>query len=128
MAGLVPAIHVFTSKQDVDARHEAGHDVVCDVEEKPRCPEWFQGKPPSSPGPVAASDAALPCCSLRRAHGWWFAISAPACRETAPMRVRRSKPWMPLKKREAKRFLPRYRLPSRKTQKQLSSPRSRPSV
>jgi hypothetical protein len=28
MAGLVPAIHVFTSlaKQDVDARHEAGHD------------------------------------------------------------------------------------------------------
>ena len=30
MAGLVPAIHVFVakSKQDVDARHEAGHDDV----------------------------------------------------------------------------------------------------
>jgi hypothetical protein len=28
MAGLVPAIHVFTSsgKKDVDARHKAGHD------------------------------------------------------------------------------------------------------
>jgi len=27
MAGLVPAIHVFVSrKQDVDARHKAGHD------------------------------------------------------------------------------------------------------
>jgi hypothetical protein len=27
MAGLVPAIHVFdASKQDVDARHKAGHD------------------------------------------------------------------------------------------------------
>jgi hypothetical protein len=30
MAGLVPAIHVFhfsrQSKQDVDGRHEAGHD------------------------------------------------------------------------------------------------------
>src|SRR5215471_5765994 len=30
MAGLVPAIHVFsaTRKQDVDARHKAGHDEV----------------------------------------------------------------------------------------------------
>ena len=30
MAGLVPAIHVFTTVQycqDVDARHKAGHDV-----------------------------------------------------------------------------------------------------
>jgi hypothetical protein len=30
MAGLVPAIHVFSlnlSKKDVDARHKAGHDV-----------------------------------------------------------------------------------------------------
>ena len=30
MAGLVPAIHVFfagkVAKQDVDARHKAGHD------------------------------------------------------------------------------------------------------
>jgi len=27
MAGLVPAIHVFTAKRkDVDARHKAGHD------------------------------------------------------------------------------------------------------
>ena len=27
MAGLVPAIHVlFVTKQDVDARHKAGHD------------------------------------------------------------------------------------------------------
>ena len=27
MAGLVPAIHVFLfAKQDVDARHKAGHD------------------------------------------------------------------------------------------------------
>jgi hypothetical protein len=26
MAGLVPAIHVFTRLQDVDARHKAGHD------------------------------------------------------------------------------------------------------
>jgi hypothetical protein len=27
MAGPVPAIHVFAIKQDVDARHKAGHDV-----------------------------------------------------------------------------------------------------
>jgi hypothetical protein len=28
MAGLVPAIHAFLlTKQDVDARHKAGHDV-----------------------------------------------------------------------------------------------------
>ena len=28
MAGLVPAIHAFLrAKQDVDARHKAGHDV-----------------------------------------------------------------------------------------------------
>jgi len=27
MAGLVPAIHVFSIKQDVDARHKAGHDA-----------------------------------------------------------------------------------------------------
>jgi hypothetical protein len=28
MAGLVPAIHAFlVAKQDVDARHKAGHDV-----------------------------------------------------------------------------------------------------
>jgi hypothetical protein len=26
MAGLVPAIHVFIARQDVDARHKAGHD------------------------------------------------------------------------------------------------------
>jgi hypothetical protein len=26
MAGLVPAIHVFKMKEDVDARHKAGHD------------------------------------------------------------------------------------------------------
>jgi hypothetical protein len=26
MAGLVPAIHVFAAKKDVDARHKAGHD------------------------------------------------------------------------------------------------------
>jgi len=26
MAGLVPAIHVFFSDLDVDARHKAGHD------------------------------------------------------------------------------------------------------
>src|SRR5262245_2698321 len=33
MAGLVPAIHVFIHKQDVDARHKAGHDggVCCAV-------------------------------------------------------------------------------------------------
>jgi hypothetical protein len=32
MAGLVPAIHVFTAsrKQDVDARHKAGHDEIKD--------------------------------------------------------------------------------------------------
>jgi hypothetical protein len=29
MAGLVPVIHDFpTSKQDVDARHKAGHDGI----------------------------------------------------------------------------------------------------
>ena len=30
MAGLVPAIHVFgaSEKQDVDARHKAGHDWI----------------------------------------------------------------------------------------------------
>jgi hypothetical protein len=30
MAGLVPAIHVFSCghKEDVDARHKAGHDDV----------------------------------------------------------------------------------------------------
>jgi hypothetical protein len=26
MAGLDPAIHVFERRQDVDARHKAGHD------------------------------------------------------------------------------------------------------
>jgi len=26
MAGLVPAIHDLAKKQDVDARHKAGHD------------------------------------------------------------------------------------------------------
>jgi len=26
MAGLVPAIHVFSFKEGVDARHKAGHD------------------------------------------------------------------------------------------------------
>jgi hypothetical protein len=26
MAGLVPAIHVLAAKEDVDARHKAGHD------------------------------------------------------------------------------------------------------
>src|SRR5215475_982085 len=33
MAGLVPAIHVFLAarKQDVDARHKAGHDEVGDM-------------------------------------------------------------------------------------------------
>ena len=29
MAGLVPAIHAFLLRQDVDARHKAGHDVLC---------------------------------------------------------------------------------------------------
>jgi hypothetical protein len=29
MAGLVPAIHVLTLSEGVDARHKAGHDVVC---------------------------------------------------------------------------------------------------
>jgi len=30
MAGLVPAIHVFSmrAKKDVDARHKAGHDGI----------------------------------------------------------------------------------------------------
>jgi hypothetical protein len=28
MAGLVPAIHVLASQEDVDARHKAGHDEV----------------------------------------------------------------------------------------------------
>jgi hypothetical protein len=28
MAGLVPAIHVFLLRQDVDARHKAGHDEL----------------------------------------------------------------------------------------------------
>jgi hypothetical protein len=28
MAGLVPAIHVFSAAEDVDARHKAGHDEV----------------------------------------------------------------------------------------------------
>jgi hypothetical protein len=29
MSGLVPAIHVLTAqKQDVDARHKAGHDEI----------------------------------------------------------------------------------------------------
>ncbi len=26
MAGLVPAIHAFNPRKDVDARHKAGHD------------------------------------------------------------------------------------------------------
>jgi hypothetical protein len=32
MAGLVPAVYVLAAKQDVDARHNAGHDGV-DVSE-----------------------------------------------------------------------------------------------
>jgi hypothetical protein len=33
MAGLVPAIHVFSprAKQDVDARDEPGHDELCAI-------------------------------------------------------------------------------------------------
>jgi hypothetical protein len=27
MAGLVPAIHALATKEGVDARHKAGHDV-----------------------------------------------------------------------------------------------------
>jgi hypothetical protein len=30
MAGLVPAIHVFLRRKDVDARDEPGHDDVAD--------------------------------------------------------------------------------------------------
>jgi hypothetical protein len=39
MAGLVPAIHVFLAfpKQNVDARHKAGHD---ELSEKRR--EWLR--------------------------------------------------------------------------------------
>jgi hypothetical protein len=33
MAGLVPAIHVFAKKKDVDARPKAGHDGVVLVRE-----------------------------------------------------------------------------------------------
>jgi hypothetical protein len=36
MAGLVPAIHVLsdiTTKQDVDARHNAGHDEKVNIQE-----------------------------------------------------------------------------------------------
>jgi hypothetical protein len=30
MAGLVPAIHAFAiKKENVDARHKAGHDRIC---------------------------------------------------------------------------------------------------
>jgi hypothetical protein len=28
MAGFVPAIHAFASRQDVDTRHKAGHDEL----------------------------------------------------------------------------------------------------
>jgi hypothetical protein len=31
MAGLDPAIHDFLCRQDVDARHKAGHDDFCVV-------------------------------------------------------------------------------------------------
>jgi hypothetical protein len=33
MAGLVPAVHVFTSMlhQNVDARHKAGHDEAFEI-------------------------------------------------------------------------------------------------
>jgi len=32
MAGLVPAIHAFSScGKDVDARHRAGHDELCQL-------------------------------------------------------------------------------------------------
>jgi hypothetical protein len=35
MAGLGPAIHVFSNRKDVDARHKAGHDGR-GTKEKPR--------------------------------------------------------------------------------------------
>jgi hypothetical protein len=34
MAGLVPAIHVCDTKQDVDARRKAGHDKLTTTNEK----------------------------------------------------------------------------------------------
>jgi len=37
MAGLVPAIHVLLRRQDVDARHKAGHDGA-----------WSDGLAPST--------------------------------------------------------------------------------
>jgi hypothetical protein len=36
MAGLVPAIHVFSVRnQDVDARHKAGHDEFVETAARP---------------------------------------------------------------------------------------------
>ena len=31
MPGLVPGIHVFAKKEDVDGRDEPGHDGTCDA-------------------------------------------------------------------------------------------------
>jgi hypothetical protein len=47
MAGLVPAIHVFSmrAKKDVDARHKAGHDgIQCRASLLP----WKYKKQPSA--------------------------------------------------------------------------------
>jgi hypothetical protein len=40
MAGLDPAIHVFADEEDVDARHEAGHDEATHAKVSTRpCPK-----------------------------------------------------------------------------------------
>src|SRR5216684_8091144 len=49
MPGLVPGIHVFPAegRQDVDARHKAGHDELLYITAKPGGPESLTIQPAS---------------------------------------------------------------------------------
>jgi len=65
---LVPAIHVFLCCQDVDARHEAGHDGVCFPQSGNRSSLAARAiTAPRSTGPRPRRSS--PCRRLRAA--WW---------------------------------------------------------
>jgi hypothetical protein len=76
MAGLVPAIHVFlrcsTKKQDVDARHEAGHDeeggavLHANVYSLPKIRFDHQ---PLLRGPASAGSARMTGCGVAAGSG-----------------------------------------------------------
>ncbi len=59
MAGLVPAIHAFNLRKDVDARHKAGHDEQSIIWPVLRTgPAGAEGK--GVPSPVATPSTVIP--------------------------------------------------------------------